>query len=444
MNKGIQIIKRKISFYKTDIWSLSSEKEQDLIFIDRLIRLLIVGVRRFISKGCMQKASALTYYSLLSIVPVVAMVFGIAKGFGFDKVLEEMLLDKFADRKPMLLQVFDFANSLLSNTRGGMIAGIGLVMLFWSVMKVLTNVEITLNDIWDVKAHRSISRKVSDYFSIMFLAPVLIIISNSITLYISHAVPMLISKIPVLNHAVGLVIFAFKLLPFSLVWLGFAIIYIIMPNTKVTFKSAIIGGIIGGVIFQIVQWGYIRFQVGVASYNAIYGSFAALPLFLIWLQLSWFIVLLGASVSQIVQNGSSSEYDQDDIVISYEQKLQLSLWITYIIVTNFEKGGKPVNVKEISKEVKINFFLMRTILRRLEQAHIITRVHTTDKDSFLYQPATSTNLLTTFYFEEAFDSAGENAIEISNNKDFRKVEAFLKERQAFLKTSKLNILIKDL
>jgi len=444
MNKLIQIIKRKISFYTIDIWSLPPEKEQDLIFIDRLIRLLIVGVRRFISKGCMQKASALTYYSLLSIVPVVAMVFGIAKGFGFDKVLEEMLLDKFADRKPMLLQVFDFANSLLSNTRGGMIAGIGLVMLFWSVMKVLTNVEITLNDIWDVKAHRSISRKVSDYFSIMFLAPVLIIISNSITLYISHAVPMLISKIPVLNHAVGLVIFAFKLLPFSLVWLGFAIIYIIMPNTKVTFKSAIIGGIIGGIIFQIVQWGYIRFQVGVASYNAIYGSFAALPLFLIWLQLSWFIVLLGASVSQIVQNGSSSEYDQDDIVISYEQKLQLSLWITYIIITNFENGGKPVNVKEISKEVKINFFLMRTILRRLEQAHIITRVHTTDKDSFLYQPAISTNLLTTFYFEEAFYSAGENNVEISNNKDFRKVEAFLKERQAFLKTSKMNILIKDL
>lgn len=444
MKNIIQKLKTIIAFYSTDIWKLSPEKEQQLSFINKIIRLLIVGWRRFTSKGCMQKASALTYYSLLSIVPVVAMVFGIAKGFGFEKILEQMLLEKFADKKDMLLQVFEFANSLLSNTHGGMIAGIGLVVLFWSVMKVLTNVEITLNDIWDVKAHRSIPRKVSDYFSIMFLAPVLLIISNSATLYISNAVPMLISKIPVLNHSVGLVIFAFKILPFSLVWLGFGIIYMIMPNTKVTFKSAIIGGMIAGIIFQLVQWVYIRFQVGVASYNAIYGSFAALPLFLIWLQLSWFIVLLGASVSQIVQHGANAEYDRDDIAISHEQKQQLSLWITYLIVKAFESGGKPVNVKQISLDAKVNFFLMKTILRRLEHARIITRVHTTDKDVFLYQPAISTNILTTFHFEESFDSVGEHSIEIANNTDFEKVEGFLKERQSFFKSSKMNILIKDL
>lgn len=444
MKKIIQTIKEVITFYKTDIWKLSPEKEQELTLINKIIRLLIVGWRRFTSKGCMQKASALTYYSLLSIVPVVAMIFGIAKGFGFEKILEEMLLEKFADKKPMFLQVFEFSNSLLSNTHGGMIAGIGLVVLFWSVMKVLTNVEMTLNDIWDVKAQRSIPRKVSDYFSIMFLAPVLLIISNSATLYISNAVPMLISKIPLLNHSIGLVIFAFKILPFSLVWLGFAIIYMIMPNTKVTFKSAIIGGIIAGIIFQLVQWVYIRFQVGVASYNAIYGSFAALPLFLIWLQLSWFIVLLGASVSQIVQHGANLEYDRDDIAISHEQKQQLSLWITYLIVKTFESGGKPVNVKQISLEAKVSFFLLKTILRRLEHANIVSRVHTTDKEVYLYQPAISTNMLTTFHFEESFDSVGEHTIEIANNTDFDKVEGFLKERQQFFKTSKMNILIKDL
>jgi len=444
MKNSIQKIKSAITFYTNDIWRLSPEKEQKLSLINRIIRLLIVGWRRFTTKGCMQKASALTYYSLLSVVPVVAMIFGIAKGFGFEKILEKMLLEKFADKEAILMQVFDFSNSLLSNTHGGMIAGIGLIVLFWSVMKVLNNVEMTLNDIWDVKAQRSIPRMVSDYFSIMFLAPVLLIISNSATLYISTAVPMIISKIPVLSHSVGLVIFLFKLLPFSLVWLGFAIIYMIMPNTKVTFKAAFIGGVISGIIFQLIQWVYIRFQIGVASYNAIYGSFAALPLFLIWLQLSWFVVLLGASVSHIVQHGYHAEYDRDDIVISHDQKQKLSLWITFMIVRNFEKGQKPVNVKEIAVLAKVNFMLLKTILKRLEHAHIITRVHTLDKELFLYQPAVSTNLLSTFYFEEAFDTVGEHKIEITDNEEYDKVSAFLNKKQSFFSNSEINILIKDL
>ena len=444
MTHSAKPFKKAISFYTNDIWRLSPENEQKLSLINRLIRLLIVGWRRFATKGCMQKASALTYYSLLSVVPVVAMIFGIAKGFGFEKVLEKMLLEKFVDKKMLLIEVFNFANKLLSNTHGGMIAGIGLIVLFWSVMKVLNNVEMSLNDIWNIKSHRAINRKVSDYFSIMFLAPVLLLISNSATLYISTTVPHFISKIPLLYHFKGLVVFGFKLLPFSLVWLGFAIIYMIMPNTKVPFKPAIIGGIIAGIIFQIIQWLYFRFQIGVASYNAIYGSFAALPLFLIWLQLSWFVVLLGASVTQIIQYGYDAEYDRDDIVISHEQKQQLSLWITHIRIKNFEAGEKPVDVKELSQRANVNFLLLKTILRRLEIAHIITRIQTIDKDVYLYQPAISTNVLTMAYFEEALNAVGEYSVNLSNSIEFQKVEAFLYEKNEFFKTSKMNILLKDL
>jgi membrane protein len=444
MNPIIQGIKKTISFYTNDIWKLSPDKELKLSFINRVIRLLIVGWRRFTTKGCAQKASALTYYTLLSIVPIVAMIFGIAKGFGFDKLLEKILLEKFSDKRAILDEVFSFANSLLSNTHGGMIAGIGLIVLFWSVMKVLHNIEMTFNDIWDVKAHRSISRKLSDYFSIMFLAPVIFIISNAATIYISNVVPNLISKIPFLYHMKVVVVFAFKLLPFSLLWVGLALMYMIMPNTKVKFHSAIIGGIIGGIIFLLVQWVYIRFQVGVARYNAIYGSFAALPLFLIWLQLSWFIVLLGASVSHIVEHGYDAEYDRDDVVISHNQKQQLSLWITLLIVKNFENGQTAVNVKELANNANVNFILLKTILNRLEQGHIIARVHTIDKDLYLYQPAISTNILTTAYFEKAVNAVGEHTISISNNTEFANIEAFLKNKQSFYETSKMNILLKDL
>src|ERR1035437_3451734 len=428
MAKQNSSIKRILSFYTNDIWKLSPDEESKLPFYNRVIRLLIVGWRRFTIKGCAQKASALTYYSLLSIVPIVAMIFGIAKGFGFEKILEKMLLEKFTDKTDVLLDVFSFANSLLSNTRGGMIAGIGLVVLFWSVMKVLHNIEMTFNDIWDVKAHRPISRKVSDYFSIMFLAPVIFIISNAATIYISNVVPSLIIKIPLLYHLKGLVIFVFKLLPFSLLWVGLAMMYMIMPNTKVKFRSAFIGGIIAGIIFLLIQWVYIRFQIGVARYNAIYGSFAALPLFLIWLQLSWFIVLLGASVTHVVEHGYDAEYDRDDIVISHNQKQQLSLWITHLIVKNFEKGNKAVNVKELSNEANVNFMLMKTILKRLEQGHIISRVHTTDKDLYLYQPAISTNLLTMAYFEKHFDAVGEHTVSIAKTNDYTHVASFLKDK----------------
>jgi len=217
-----------------------------------------------------------------------------------------------------------------------------------------------------------------------------------------------------------------------------------MPNTKVQFKSAFIGGVIAGIIFQIVQWVYIRFQIGVASYNAIYGSFAALPLFLVWLQISWFILMLGAVVSHIVQKGFHHEFDKDDIIISHEQKLALSFWITTIIVKSFEKGAKPVDVQKIAEDAKMSPVILKPIIARLEHAKIITRVYSTNKEIYLYQPACSTNLLSIQFVEQAINSVGERSEIIIHTSEFNQIKSLIKKRKSVLEHSEINILIKDL
>ena len=298
----IRVVRSKITnFIKTDIWRIRVRNlpRRKSFFIKQL-RILLLAIRGFHGDKCPLQASALTFYSILSVVPVVAMAFGVAKGFGFQKLLEKQLLEKFPGQEEVMMQVVNFALSLLENTKGGMIAGIGVAVLLWTVIKVLSNIERSFNTIWEIKKSRTFGRKFSDYLSIMLISPILVIMSSSVTVFITTQVTLITEKIALLGIFSSLIFFILKLLPYCLVWILFTFIYILMPNTKVNFSSGFIAGVFAGTIFQLAQWAYIYFQVGVAKYNAIYGSFAALPLFLVWLQLSWLIVLLGAEISFLI------------------------------------------------------------------------------------------------------------------------------------------------
>ena len=191
--------------------------------------------------------------------------------FGFEKSLEKELLEKFSSQQEVLSQVIGFAHSLLENTRGGMIAGIGLLVLFWSVVKVLSHIERSFNDVWEIKEARPFGRKFGDYLSIMLIAPLLIIVSSSITLFIQTQVELIAEKVALLGMFSSLILPLFSLSPYVVIWLLFTFLYIFMPNTKVDFKSGVLAGIVSGTVFQITQLLYISFQVGVARYNAIYG-----------------------------------------------------------------------------------------------------------------------------------------------------------------------------
>ena len=289
---------KTINRLKNDIWLLHEQQMPGFkAIIIKSLKIVILSVQGFYSDHCPLRASALTLYSILSIVPVFAMLFGIAKGFGFEKILEQQLLEKVPNQDTMLHQLIGFAQNMLISTKGEIVGGFGLAVLFWTIINVISNIEESFNYIWKVSRGRSLSRKLSDYLSLMLLAPVLLIASSSITVLLNIKVTWLITVIELPEFGTSLVLGALSLLPLALMVGLFSFTLIFMPNHKIDYSTGIIAGFVTGILYYLLQWIYLSLQFGVSSYNAIYGSFAALPLFVIWLQLVWMILLFGCEVA---------------------------------------------------------------------------------------------------------------------------------------------------
>jgi len=408
------------------------------------LRIVILAVRGFDEDRCQLRASALTFYSLLSIVPVIAILFGIAKGFGFQEVLEKELLEKFSAHQAVLAQVMDFAKSLLETTQGGLIAGIGLVILFWTVIKVLGSIERSFNNVWGVKSPRPWSRKFTDYISVLLIAPILFLLSSSIMVFITSQVTFITEKFALLGFFSSLIFFLLKLLPYCIVWILFTFIYIFMPNTKVRFTSGLIAGIVAGSVYQLVQWGYITFQVGVAKYNAIYGSFAALPLFLGWLQVSWLVVLFGAEISFSHQNVDTYEFEPDCLRVSMSFKKLLSLRITHLLVKNFSAGKPPLTATMITHALEVPIRLVRQVLFELAESGIVSAVVTEDGENPAYQPGRDSDSLTIQYVIDALEKRGVDTIPAAQTEELKVLSESLKTFNASIESSPANKLLKSI
>jgi membrane protein len=434
-----------VHFITTDIWRIrSKDLPRSKSFLIRQVRIVLLALRGFDENKCFLKASALTFFSLLSIVPVFAMIFGIAKGFGFDKLLEKRLVEGFIGQEDIIYRVIGFARSLLENTKGGVIAGIGVVILFWTVMRVIGNIERSFNDIWGIKKPRSFVRKFSDYLSVVLICPVLVILSSSLTVFITTQVKHITKTIAFLGLLSPLIFFSLKLLPYCTVWALFVFIYIFVPNTKVNFSSGILAGIVAGTIYQIVQWGYIVFQIGMARYNAIYGSFAALPLFLVWLQLSWLILLLGAEISFAHQNVDTYEFEPDCLRVSYSFKRLLSLKIVYVLIKNFSEGKTSYTSTQISHELDIPIRLVRQILFELLESGLVSEVKKEDEKIDAYQPARSIDAYTIKYVIDGLEEHGSNEIPVTKSKGLEKLAACLASFGKEIEKSPANMLLKDI
>jgi membrane protein len=412
-------LKKAADFIKHDIWRIRSKKlSPGKSFFLNLIRVVLLSIRGFDEDKCQLRASALTFFSLISIVPVVAMAFGIAKGFGFEKLLEAQLRSKLVGHEEILNKVIQFSDSLLANTQGGLIAGVGLVVLFWAVIKVLGQIEYSFNDIWGIKERRTIGRMFGDYLSLMLVCPVILILSGGVTVFITTQVNLIMEKFAILGNFSSVILFLLELLPYTLMWGLFTFLYIFMPNTKVRFSSGLLAGIIAGSIFQVLQWGYITFQVGVVRYNAIYGSFAALPLFLIWLQLSWLIVLYGAELSFAYQNVDTYEFENDALQSSHRLKTLLSLQITHCLIKNFENGEKPLTAREISNKLEIPIRFVNEILFELVKSNIVNVTEIEGNGDRGYQPAIDINVLTIQYVIDALEKRGINTMPFIHAPEF--------------------------
>jgi membrane protein len=406
--------------------------------------MIILAFRGFDEDRCLLRASSLTFYTLLSIVPVVAMFFGVAKGFGFERLLEKQLFERFPGQEEILSQVINFANSMLEQTRGGLIAGIGLLVLFWSVLKVLGHIELAFNDIWEIKKQRSWGRKFSDYLSIMLISPILVLMSGSATVFIKTQVTQITQKVELLGVISPLISFLLKFSPYILIWALFTILYIIMPNTKVNFKAGLLGGVVAGTLYQIAQLAYISFQIGAAKYNAIYGSFAALPLFLMWLQISWWIVLFGAELSFANQNVDTYEYEPDSLKVSPGFKKLLTLHIVHLLVKKFENGDKPLSDSQISAQLEIPIRLVHRILFDLVQADLVSETKTKVDKKLAYQPARDINKLTIQYVLRALEQSGTDTIPVVRTDDYQALCDALKNFSDAMEKSPANKLLKDI
>lgn len=398
-----------VNFIKQDVWRIPrAQLSARNAFLLHVFRALLLSTKRFVENRCQLRASALTYYSLVSIVPVFAMAFGIAKGFGFEKILEEQLRQKLAGHEDILNQVLVFSHSLLANTQGGLIAGAGVILLFWAVVKVLIEIELSLNDIWSVREKRTVSRMLADYLSLILICPVIMIISSGATVFVHAQVAMLMEQFAVLGKFMPVVFFLLKLLPYALMWGLFSFIYMFIPNTKVRFVPALAAGVITGTVFQIIQWACITFQIGVANYNAIYGSFAALPLFLAWLQISWLIVLYGAELSYALQNADYYEFAPDAIDASHRLKMLLSLKIAHCVIKNFASGQKAPTAKEISRRTQMPIRFVQNLLQDLVQSQILSTSQSNNDEEPSYQPAVDTDKLTIKYVVDELEQRGQN------------------------------------
>jgi membrane protein len=439
------VIARFFAFIRVDIWRMRlADLPFGKSFLIKQLRIIILAIRGYDEDRCLLRASSLTFYTLLSIVPIVAMFFGIAKGFGFENRLAKELVEKFPGQEEVLNQVITFSRSLLEQTKGGIIAGIGMLVLFWSVLKVLGHIEMALNDIWGIKEHRSWGRKFSDYLSIMLISPILVLMSGSVTVFISTQVEHITQRVALLGVFSPLISFLLKFIPYVLIWVLFTILYIIMPNTKVNFKAGLLGGVVAGTLYQIAQWAYISFQVGAAKYNAIYGSFAALPLFLMWLQISWWVVLFGAELSFANQNVDTYEYEPDCLNISPGFKKLLTLQVAHLLIQNFAAGEKPLTYSQISNHLAMPVRLVHNIIFDLVESGLVSEIKTRADKEFAYQPARDINLLTIKYVLEALEQTGSDTVPVAKTEEYRTLSEALKNFSEAMESSPANKLLKDI
>jgi len=432
-------------FLSKDIWLIALKKQPPFeAFIYRQIRIFLLAFKQFAKDRCTMRASGLTLFSLLSIVPVLAMIFGISKGFGLEAYVEKQLINVLEGHEEILKQSLNFAESMLDSAKGGTIIGIGLVVLLYSVISLFINIEATMNDIWEIKKSRPFIRKFTDYLTIMLLAPIILTTSSSLNVFLSSQFQLLADNASWIKAISPILLKLFGLIPYTLIWLLLTFFYMIMPNTKVNFRSAFISGIIAGTAYQLTQFLYIRFQIGVSNYNAIYGSLAALPLFLAWLQISWIIILLGAEMAHAHQTIDKYEFQNDTAHLSTNLRRSLAVWITYLIVKSFENGDPPLNAHQIAKKLKAPYFLTHKLIQELILAKIVCETKADSNKEPGLLPALDINKISLNYVLNKLNSRGLDDIPLSDSPEHDLIFAFVQHTNSLATNSDKNILLKSI
>ncbi|MBE6286891.1 MAG: YihY/virulence factor BrkB family protein [Mediterranea massiliensis] len=429
-------------FLTYDIWRITEDEVTRTEFsLYTIIKTVYLCITHFTKDRIINKASALTYSTLLAIVPILAILFAIARGFGFDNLMESQIVKGFGGPSETTEVIFQFVDSYLSQAKSGIFIGVGLIMLLWTVLNLINNMEMTFNRIWQVQKARSVFRMTTDYLSMLLLMPILIVISGGLSIFMST----MLKNVEEFTLLAPLGKFLIRLIPFAFTWFMFTALYIFMPNTKVKFKHALIAGILAGTAYQAFQFLYISGQLSVARYNAIYGSFAALPMFLLWVHISWTICLFGAEFTYASQNLHNFSFDKDTRNISRRYHDFVAILIMSQIAKRFANNDNPYTAHELSGECQIPISLTNKVLFELENVKLIHEVSSDEKsEEIAYQPSIDINKIDVALLLERLDTRGSEDFKIDiTNAYSEQWNVLMQARQEYYNGSS-KVLLKDL
>ena len=407
----------------------------------KLIKTLNLSIKSFLDSDLQSRAAALTYRTILALVPALAILFAIGRGFGFQNLLQTQLFSYLPVQKDALDTVFGFVDSYLAHSSEGVFVGIGVAMLLWTMISLMNNIENSFNSIWGIKHGRSIWRKITDYTAMLFILPVLMICSSGLSIFLSSTLQNIFD----FEFMSPIITFSLRCASFLFTWLFFTAMFILIPNTKVKFKNALIAGIFTGTGFLILQWLFVSGQMSVSKYNAIYGSFSLLPLLLIWMQFTWVIILSGIAICYSSQSIYRFEFSNKINDISDDYRTKITLAIMCVITKHFDKGNKAITLDELTEKYDFPPRIAIDIIEKLIDARLIVKVINDDAENEPgLQPALNINRLSVAHVLSVLKNNGETGFVPNFNENFNNINITIDNLERLISTDAQSILIKDL
>ena len=403
----------------------------------RPLKLIIYTLEGLMAHGTMDMSAALTFYTLISLVPVLALVFAVVKSFGLAESLVENLYSLLPQMPEVVDYVVDFATKALARTRGGLMATVSLVTLFWAVIRMFESIEANFNKIWEVKSTRNLVRKYSDYITVVIIAPLLWIVATSIGSYAREMLGV--------DGSVWLQVGS-KVLSLLVVCAMFTLIYMVIPNCKVRLHSATLAGLMAGTCFFLFQALYVYLIKWMTSYNAIYGSFAALPLFMLWMQNSWSILLIGCELSFAIQNEKRFDEERTLPSLSHDVGRKLMLATVAYVARAFRRGEGAVPMIAIREQLALPTRTVSKLISTLVAAEVLNEVRCDEEEyDVAYAPARDVTTLRVSDVLEAIDNYADGATEpMCHSVEARRAEECVEALKLALREADSNELVINL
>ena len=356
----------------------------------RFLQTIILVARGFKDQVLVVRANSLSFALLFAFIPMLALIYAIARGFGFEETVQNTISSSFLAEANVAPVLLEWIERYLETARGGLFLGIGLIVLIWAVYAFFNMLENSFNSIWNVKQSRSFARRMTNYVMTLLLVPVLVVVTSGISIFLNSTEILA----PVLDGILPIRKFMLRFLPFIATSGVFTWIFIAIPNTKVKFSSAIIPGILMGLLYQLVQALSMFLVVLFTRMSIVYGAFSAIPLVLIWLNITCWLLLIGAELAFAIQNNDLFAYEKDIKTMSRRYKDYVMLYLLSMIIRRFEAGETPLTAQEMAANNQLPIRLVQELLTQLEEIAIVHRVYVEDKEDPAFVPALDTKTIT--------------------------------------------------